>query len=99
MKNIITQDGCWNCKFLYVFSEQDEPITLYCNVTQDRPHSGALEHDGYKFDHTESHLYDMNNKKLPEKEMLRRIYAWREWQDGKEVKPNQKCDLYEKENL
>ena len=90
MKNIITQNGCWNCKFVFLHSQQDEWDVWYCNHTNDRPRSGDC---GYKT-HEECFIHDENGKDVSPEECYKRSQAWSDWVEGKEVKPYQKCDYW-----
>ena len=93
MKNIITQDGCWNCLFSFLEAPYDDPYTWYCDHTRDRPRCGECDNET----HEECSVHDEKGKKLPDEEIIRRMDAWTNWiKKGKEVKPWQKCDYHER---
>jgi hypothetical protein len=37
MNNYREQNGCYNCNYLFIKLEYDEPVMYYCNIDNNRP--------------------------------------------------------------
>ena len=77
-----TQDGCHNCKHVFVMREWDEGSLLYCNENKDRPRCQSVL----------LNECDANNSK----EFPNRLKTWCDWADAHEVRPYGICNNYKK---
>ena len=81
------QDGCHNCRHVFVLREHDDPDTLYC--TEDgttRPPTPWVAMD---------EIADVLDGEDWHKRMRVINKAWDAWAEGREVHPAGICDQYE----
>lgn len=84
--NYKNQDGCYNCKFCFIFEEYNEGFSYYCNADgSERPLCGSV----YMREGFLAHTQNREEwKNLRDK--------WITWAKNREVKPCGICDLHKK---
>lgn len=99
MKNLRIQNGCYNCKHLFVYDSYEEYKEYYCsNGAKKRPLCGSnklgesftadlYEHN--QFDHW-NNIGELNKK--DDIIFIKRTKEWKEWSKDRNVKPYNICD-------
>lgn len=99
MKNLINQNGCWNCKFHKEMQELKSYVEwpyLYCNFNNDCP---AIYKD---WEFNDENGYDLvkyddkGNTISGDDVQSDRMHILYLWQRDREVKEYQKCDHWKK---
>ena len=84
MKNYRCQDGCYNCKHVFVFKEYDQGYEYYCTYNApERPLCMSVAMD---------ECPNLDSSKKFEK-LCR---AWDKWSEGRRVNSVGICSYYEK---
>lgn len=81
-----TQDGCYNCKHAFILFEYDCSDEYFC--TKDgtkRPKCGSIAMNNEEYD------YNI----FSEKEILKQMDDWNNWQSSRQVKPYGICNSHE----
>ncbi len=83
-KSYKTQSACKNCAHCFTHEEYDSGNLYYCAFyLPERPFCGSTFMD---------EMFDWRNKK----KYNRQIREWDNWEDGREVFPEGKCDEWTK---
>ncbi len=76
------QDGCWNCRYVFVRTEYDESDEYYCaRGREKRPKCGSMKM-GEQFSSVEN------------KDARGSAREWDRWSSGRSVAPAGKCDRW-----
>ena len=94
MRKIKTQNGCWNCKHVFVVTSWDDPTRYYCTDHKDkRPF--CADNDEHKL--ILNLVKDHYNPTEKEDQILTDKYnEWHNWSDKYEMKTYQVCDNWTK---
>lgn len=83
--NYKVQDGCWNCKNAFVYTEYDEGETCYCTKNKDkRPLCGSVAMGESYRKSLSDFGFNLHIEKL--------INAWNEWSDKYIVRESGICE-------
>lgn len=87
------QDGCWNCKKVFVRSEYDEEREYFCHVDKsERPPCGSVAMEEC-YCYSPGGEYTFKKYDRLEKKSRRRFYRrWEEWAGPRHVKKFGICD-------
>ena len=86
--NLKEQDGCHNCKHVFIFEEYDEGDEYFCTLNAPaRPKCGSVFMSGKNPEEKWSRDKETRYKERDD---------WEEWRRGKEVKAWSICDDFEK---
>jgi glutathionylspermidine synthase len=96
-KSYYEQKACSNCKYCYIWGQQDENVDYYCEKEGDRPLSGiCLSNEDWAKNLKERDISEDTDEFNIEYEKL--IDDWSDWSNSHRVVANGICDEYEKED-
>jgi len=94
-KDYIVQDGCWNCKHIFVLCECDENDLFYCTQGKTKRPLCNSHYLGESFNNKCKKLNDIQYGK----ELSRLMLIWSKWAQKHSVQQSGICHAFVKKEM